>query len=146
MNETILCDFINHHRYGVISSIADDSTPQSAVVGIAATPTLDIVFDTLDTSRKFSNLRQRPSCSFVIGCSGEQTLQIEGHAEILEGEARDPYLQTYFAQWPEGRDRLQWPGIAYLVVHPTWLRYSDFSQNPPIIHETVPRQFRQIHL
>lgn len=34
-----------------------------------------------------------------------------------------------------GRDRLAWPGIIHLRVRPTWLRYSDFSHDPPVITE-----------
>jgi hypothetical protein len=30
---------------------------------------------------------------------------------------------------------LKWPGIAYFVVHPHWLRYSDYDQTPPLIQE-----------
>jgi hypothetical protein len=28
-----------------------------------------------------------------------------------------------------------WPDIAYFVVRPTWMRHSDFDQNPPFIRE-----------
>ena len=31
--------------------------------------------------------------------------------------------------------RMAWPGIAYFVVQPRWIRYSDFDQRPPLIVE-----------
>ena len=30
---------------------------------------------------------------------------------------------------------MSWPGIVYFVVRPTWIRYSDYDQSPPLIHE-----------
>ena len=123
------------HRYGVVSSISPDGSPQSALVGIATSPELEIIFDTVNSSRKFPNLIERPRCSFVIGWSGEQTLQYEGIAEEPTGAALQRYQEVYFSVWPDGLARLSWPGIAYFVVHPRWIRYSDFDQNPPLIGE-----------
>lgn len=122
-------------RYAVVSSIAGDGSPQSALVGIASTPSLELIFDTLDSTRKFANLCQRPRCSMVIGWTGEQTLQLEGRAEAPQSPELARLQQAYFEQWPECRAHLAWPGIAYLVVRPTWLRYSDFDQSPPLIQE-----------
>ena len=30
---------------------------------------------------------------------------------------------------------LSWPGIVYFRVRPTWIRFSDFSKDPPTIVE-----------
>jgi pyridoxine/pyridoxamine 5'-phosphate oxidase len=59
--------FISSQKLAVVSSIGSDGMPQSAVIGIGVTPELDIVFDTLDQSRKAQNLIARPTCSLVIG-------------------------------------------------------------------------------
>jgi len=32
---------------------------------------------------------------------------------------------------------MNWPDIAYFVVRPRWIRYSDYDQKPPIIEEVV---------
>jgi hypothetical protein len=81
MDTTALYTFMTQHRYGVVSSISASNTPQSALVGIAVTPDLEIIFDTVKTSRKYSNLIARPLCSFAVGWSGEQTVQFEGTGE-----------------------------------------------------------------
>jgi hypothetical protein len=83
MTEAGLYDFMAKHRLGVLGTICDRGTPQSALVGIAITPRLEIIFDTLKSSRKYSNLVSRPPCSFVIGGwgAGEQTVQFEGEAK-----------------------------------------------------------------
>jgi pyridoxine/pyridoxamine 5'-phosphate oxidase len=126
---------MRQHRYGVVSSISRSGTPQSALVGIATTPELEIVFDTVKTSRKYPNLIERSSCSFVVGWSGEQTVQFEGIAEEPAGAELKRCQKIYFAVWPEGREHLNWPGIAYFVVRPRWIRYSDYDQSPPLIEE-----------
>jgi pyridoxine/pyridoxamine 5'-phosphate oxidase len=105
-----------------VSYLSPAGTPQSAVVGIAVTPELELVFDTVASSRKFRNLKARPECSVVLW-RGEITMQYEG---IAEETTADHYKEAYFKKMPDGRDRLSWPGITYFVVRPKWVRYSDF--------------------
>jgi hypothetical protein len=104
-------------------------------VGIATTTELEIVFDTVKSSRKYPNLIERPACSFVVGWDGEQTIQFEGLAMEPQGDELRRYQQAYFAVWPDGPARMSWPGIAYFVVRPRWIRFSDFDRNPPLIEE-----------
>jgi hypothetical protein len=122
-------------RYGVVSSMSRDGSPQSALVGIATTPELEIVFDTLNSSRKYQNLIECPSCSLVVGWDGEQTVQYEGIAAEPKGAELKQYQEAYFAVWPDCVAHLSWPGIAYFVVRPRWIRYSDYDQKPPLIEE-----------
>jgi hypothetical protein len=135
MDKTSLYSVMTLSRYGVVSSIAANGSSQSALVGIAVTPELEIVFDTLKTTRKCANLIERPSCSFVLWWSGEQTAQFEGIASEPQGDALDRYREVYFAVWPDGPTRLDWPGLVHLVVRPRWIRYSDYDQSPPLIEE-----------
>jgi len=135
MDRAALYEFLTRHRYGVVSSLSQSGTPQSALVGIAVTPQLEIVFDTLKTTRKYPNLIAHPNCSFVIGWENEQTVQLEGIAFEPHGAELAKYQQAYFAAWPDGAARISWPGITWIVIHPHWLRYSDFNQNPPLIAE-----------
>jgi hypothetical protein len=138
MDKAALYTFMAGFRYGILSSLSKAGTPQSALVGIATTPELEIVFDTVKTSRKYSNLIERPACSFVVGgWAGEQTVQFEGLAIEPEGDELHRYQQAYFFAWPDGPGRMSWPGIAYFVVRPRWIRFSDFDQNPLLIVETT---------
>jgi hypothetical protein len=41
----------------------------------------------------------------------------------------------YFSRFPDGRERQRWPGITYWRVRPAWVRYSDYSRNPPEVVE-----------
>src|SRR5580704_13826455 len=135
MDRASLHAFMTQHRYGVVSSMSRSGAPQSALVGIATTPDLEIIFDTVKTSRKYPNLIERSSCSFVVGWSGEETVQFEGIAEEPRGPELKRCQEVYFAAWPDGPERMKWPGIAYFVVRPRWIRYSDYDQSPPLIEE-----------
>jgi hypothetical protein len=135
MTQTDLVTFIERHRLGVLGTISGANRPQSALVGVAVTPDLEIVFDTVSGSRKYPNLIARPACSFVIGCSNEQTIQYEGEARLLQPPELARYQEIYFKAFPDGPARLSWPGIVYFAVRPLWIRYSDFDQTPAFIHE-----------
>jgi hypothetical protein len=97
MDRIALHSFMARHRYGVVSSISGDDTPQSALVGIAISPELEIIVDTVKSSRKCPNLIARPNCSFVVGWAGEQTVQFEGIASEPNGPDLMRYQETYFA-------------------------------------------------
>jgi hypothetical protein len=137
MTEVDLYAFLNQHKLGVLGTICPADTPQSSLVGIAVTPKLEIIFDTVKHSRKYPNLLARPACSFIVGGWGatEQTVQYEGVAEELKSPDLQVYQEIYFKAWPDGPARMSWPGIVYFVVKPTWIRYSDFDQRPPLIVE-----------
>ena len=127
--------FMRLQRLGVVSSLGPEGTPQSALVGVAVTPGWEVVFDTLRSTRKYRNLTARPACSVVLGWNGEQTVQMEGLAAEPDGAEMERLREVYFSVWPEGRERLQWPGLVHLVVRPRWVRYSDYDQSLPCIEE-----------
>jgi pyridoxine/pyridoxamine 5'-phosphate oxidase len=127
--------FLREHRLAVISTTGPAASPQAAVIGIAVTEALDIIFDTVTTSRKYANLCADPRVALVIGWDLGQTVQLEGTAEVLSGPELDACKPDYFALWPDGRDRERWPDIAYIRVRPRWLRYSDYSRAPPRVEE-----------
>jgi hypothetical protein len=135
MDRASLYSFMSKYRYGVVSSTSSAGNSQSALVGIATTPDLEILFDTVSSSRKYSNLIERPRCSFVVGWGTEQTVQFEGTAILPEGQELKRYQNAYFAVWPECRTHLKWPGIVYFVVRPAWIRFSDYDQKPSLIEE-----------
>jgi pyridoxine/pyridoxamine 5'-phosphate oxidase len=138
MTEAGVYEFIATRKLAVVSSVGPDGAPQSALVGFALTPDREIVFDTLEHSRKGCNLIREPQCSLVICCSGEVTVQIEGFAAQHRVDEEGGWKQAYFRAWPDGPARLNWPGLTYFLVSPTWIRYSDFGQSPPEIVEFRP--------
>ncbi len=50
MDKTALYSFMAGERYAVLSSVAEDGSPQSALIGIAVTEKLEVIFDTVKSS------------------------------------------------------------------------------------------------
>jgi hypothetical protein len=133
-----LLAFMRSHRLAVQSTVSPSGTSESAVVGIAVSDSLEIVFDTLGSTRKAENLRHNPNISFVIGGlipKDERSLQYEGVADFPNGEELEQVRALYFSVWPDGRERLSWPGLVHVRVRPRWMRFSDYNQSPPVIVE-----------
>jgi pyridoxine/pyridoxamine 5'-phosphate oxidase len=136
MDQARMYRWMRRQQYGVVATVASDGTPQSALIGIATMPDLGFVFDTLKTSRKYANLMAKPCCSMVVGWTDEQTLQLQGIVEQPTGSYLQLCQAAYFNAWPSGVARMQWPNIAYFVMRPGWLRYSDYGLSPPLIWES----------
>jgi general stress protein 26 len=120
---------------------------QAAVVGIAVTDTFEIIFDTLASARKAQNIARDPRIALVIGgvLDGEErTVQYEGLADRPTGQELQPLQELYFRAFPEGRNRLSWPGLVYLRVKPQWIRYSDYRSDPPTIVELQGDQLAEL--
>jgi PPOX class probable F420-dependent enzyme len=131
-----LLAFLRKHRLGVLSTVSPEGEPEAAVVGIAITDDLEIVFDTLDTTRKIRNLRRTPKIAFVVGWDQEITVQLEGIADEPHGTELARLKLTYFAAYPECREHERWPHITYVRVKPRWIRYSDYNPGGGIVEFT----------
>jgi general stress protein 26 len=138
MTPRTLLDFLRSHRLAVEASVSPTSAAQAAVVGFAISDQFEIVFDTLASTRKAQNLRQNPKIALVIGGATdgeERTVQYEGIADEPSGPELEELKQVYYTAYPDGPGRLSWPGLIYVRVRPTWLRYSDYTIDPPTIVE-----------
>lgn len=138
MNPKQLLQFLRQHRLAVQASVSSADCPQAAVVGFAVTDQFEIVFDTLDSTRKAQNLRRNPHLALVIGGTSpgdERTVQYEGIADEPSGAELDRLKDVYYRAYQDGPSRLTWRGLIYVRVRPTWIRYSDFSVDPPQIVE-----------
>lgn len=135
MNVQEVFRFMNDERLGVLATISERGQPEAALMGFAVTPELEIIFDTLNSSRKYPNLKRNPRVAWVIGCTTEVTVQYEGIAEELEGEALAEYKKIYFAKFTDGPERQSWPGITYFVVRPKWVRFCDYDPKKRRIEE-----------
>ena len=135
MQRAELIEFLRRYKLAVVASRAADGAPQAAVVGFAVSDRLELIFDTLESTRKYQNLRADPRIALVVGWDHAITAQIEGVVDFPEGAELQRIRECYFVPYPDGRDRLAWPGITHARVRPTWLRYSDFTCDPPRILE-----------
>ena len=133
MGRDDLLRFMRAHPNAVQATISSDGSPQAAVVGIAVTDLFEVVFDSLETTRKAVNLSQNPRVALVIGGwtpGDERTVQYEGIVDRPTGVELEALKAIYYARFPSGPSRLAWPGLVYLRARATWIRYTDFDKNP----------------
>lgn len=133
-----ILEFMRSQSLAVQASVSSSGRPQAAVVGIVVTDGFEIIFDTVDSSRKVRNLRQNPRISFVVGgliAEDERSVQYEGVVDEPSGGELGDVREAYFAKFPEGRERLSWQGLIHMRAKPVWLRFSDFNRTPPEVVE-----------
>jgi hypothetical protein len=138
MTRDDLLAFMRAERYAVQASVSPANATQAAVVGIAVSDDFEIVFDTLTDSRKAINLRANPLIAFAIGPThdrADRTVQYEGVADMPSGDELRRAQEIYFGVFPDGRERLTWPGLIHVRVKPIWIRYSNFAVTPPLVLE-----------
>jgi len=136
MTREFIYSFIKRNNLAVLST-SKEHKPQAALIGFAISEDLEIVFDTVKTSRKYENLLQNPCAALVIGWDDETSLQYEGTATELTGEGAEYYKEIYFETFKDGRDRAEtWPDIVHFKIMPSWIRYSNFNV-PVVIEEMV---------
>ena len=131
-------DFVRAHSLGVQASVSPGATPQAAVVGFIVTDDFELFFDTVESTRKVTNLRRNSSIAFVVGglADGDEcTVQYEGIVDEPGGSTLEQLKERYFARFPDGKTRQSWPGILYMRVRPRWVRFSNFESTPPEIVE-----------
>jgi pyridoxine/pyridoxamine 5'-phosphate oxidase len=128
-------DIAKTKRYLIVSTVNESGAPEAALMGFALTQAKEVVFDTLSTSRKAVNLARNPAAALVIGWDDSISLQIEGVARRPVGADLASAKDAYFRAWPDGRARENWPNIAYVVVQPKWIRYSNYAAGPPVVEE-----------
>src|SRR5690349_10282775 len=119
MDAKSLLPFLREHRLAVQASVSPAHSAQAAVVGFAITDQFEISFDTLESTRRVTNLRQTPKVALVIGgltAGDERTAQDEGLADEPAGTELEQLTEVYYQVYPDGRNRRSWPGLIYIRV------------------------------
>lgn len=136
MTHQFIHDFIAKHPYAVLSTINAEGKPEAALVGIAVTPDLELIFDTPRKARKFGNLMASSSVALVIGWDNEQTMQYEGVASQVSKHELDEVHKVYVKVFPDSTERKDdWRRIAYFRIKPQCIRYSDLNKPETIKEE-----------
>ncbi|HMI60027.1 MAG TPA: pyridoxamine 5'-phosphate oxidase family protein [Puia sp.] len=128
MDAAFIYETMRKFHLAAVASTSDDHQPETAVVGIVVTADLEVVFDTVRSSRKYRNLMVHPKVALVIW-KNEMTVQYEGEVRELEGPEDDHYREVYYSVFPDGRERTaKWEGLTHFVIRPRWIRYSNFEE------------------
>jgi hypothetical protein len=142
MTRVELLRFMRAERHATVASVSPTGAAQAAVVGVVVSDDFEIFFDTLDVTRKALNLRARPRAAVVLGsvaADAKVTVQVEGAADEPRGTDLERLKELYFERFLDGPTRQAWKGLIYVRVRPTWLRLSDYAQDPPRIVELDAR-------
>ena len=122
--------FLSARNLAVISSAAENAEPEAALINYGVTKDLELIFETLQTSRKYLNLLRNPRAAFVMGFEGDcETCQYEGVVDKPDEYELQPLLEIYFAARPDALEHRGWPDLIYLRARPTWIRISNYSRN-----------------
>lgn len=123
--KTKILDFLDKQLLTVISTSQKDA-PEAAVIGFAENENLELFFGTFNTTRKYANIKSNPRVAFVIGWSLDEviTVQYEGIATELEGEAAELAKQKVVTKNPGSSRFANDPKQRYFKVEPKWIRYS----------------------
>ncbi len=137
MQKTELVAFIGAQKWAVEATVAADGGPQAAVIGVAVTDDLEVVFDTGTRARKAENLRRTKRMALVVGWDEGRTVQLEGVVDEVTRESADHarLLAVYVAKFPDGAARATDPDIAFFRLRPSWGKVSDFRGALPSIEE-----------
>jgi hypothetical protein len=142
MTRAELLRFMRAERHAAVASVSATGAPQAAVVGVVVSEDFEIFFDTIDATRKAVNLRARPRAAVVLGSvapDAKVTVQVEGTADEPHGTDLERLKELYFERFLDGPTRQAWKGLIYVRIRPTWLRLSDYAQDPPRIVELDAR-------
>jgi pyridoxine/pyridoxamine 5'-phosphate oxidase len=127
LHRNTLVQFIRERGLGVVSTISPAGAPEAALVNLAVTDDLELVFYTLQDARKCVNLRRNRRIAIVIGWEDERTLQVEGLADEPHGGELDRLKDMYSAARPNARAQMAWPGLTWFRVRPKWVRLSNYG-------------------
>lgn len=132
-----LLAFLASQHLGVLATISERGTPQAALVGITETAELHIIFGTANTSRKYANIKRDPNVALVIGHDMDAgiTVQYEGIAQELSGEASEKCRQAHLAKNPRAKKFAFANNQRWFLVTPTWIRFTNVGAKPPQLFE-----------
>lgn len=128
--QEIVSEFIKEQRLAVLGTVGQDGQPNSAVVGIFVGHNFEIVFGTFRTSRKVKNLQNDQRVSLVIGWDKGRTVQYQGQAKPLSGQAVEEFAKAHLADMSSLAKFLDPNETVFYKISPTWVRYSDLSKEP----------------
>lgn len=122
--------FVQEQGLTVLSTVSADGNPESATVECVVTDDFEIIFDTFQHFRKYTNLQANKRISAVFGWRDDITVQFEGEAEELSGELLDHYQGYYLRKIPSARKFAEMKDISWFRVIPKWARFTDVSREP----------------
>lgn len=120
----------------VLATSTKKAKPECSVLSYAVEDDLSIILSTHKSSRKCTYIKENSQVALVFGWAFNQpNIQYEGVASIIEeGEEYKEYEKLFFSANPYARV-FKKPETIFIVVKPTWIRWTNFMHIPPEIKE-----------
>jgi general stress protein 26 len=119
----------------VLSTVSVDGKSESAVMAYMIKDDFTILMNTESSTRKVQNILENNQVSIVVGgINGDPSVQIDATARIADNQQSKDAKEFLLSQNPELANYFTDTG-RFIVITPTWLRWSDYSQNPAEIKE-----------
>lgn len=127
-----LYQYLHKQLICVLATVTKERKPEAASMAFSETESLEIIFQTPNTTRKYQNLKNNPHVAIVVGWDIEEydTLQYEGIARELAEDERDYYSKTHVSKNPFSRKFIDIPGNKFFLVTPIWIRYTGLKTEP----------------
>lgn len=122
-----LLGFLQGRQLAVLATASLDGTPEAALINIAVTPELEVIFETTTATQKFRNLEHNPRVSLVIGWESDATLQMNGLVDAPMGGELERLKGFFLESFPDKFSHQYWPGNDYFRVRPYWARLSNYG-------------------
>lgn len=140
-DKSTILNFFYDQPMATISTVAQGSAqPESALIAFAETEDLEIIFETFVDTRKWQNLQDNPRVALVIGWNTKKhiTIQYEGIATPIPSAKSEKYIKLFLAKdTPCTEKFLRDPRVCLFRIRPTWIRYSDYTNDNPKIIELI---------
>ena len=135
VNKNTVLEFIKKNDFCVLSTSSKTGKSESAVMALTVKDDFTLLMNTAGTTRKIINLLENPQVSVIVGgLKNDPSVQIDGKASVIEGDEAKTACAYMLNVHPELKDY----GIEtgkFISITPNWLRWVDFTQNPPVIEE-----------
>ena len=134
-NKPEILQYLQTHSLSVLSTVGNNSKPESAVMAFIAQSDFTFLMFTEKQSRKWQNFTVNSQASMVVGgLNDDPSVQLDGKIQVLDKERGETAKKQALSLHPEWSEYFSSPTGAWFAFTPTWLRYLDFSKSPP---ETV---------
>ncbi len=124
--------FLRNNRIGVLAIEMLDGAPHGATLHFAHVDDPFVFY--FKTSREYRkagpithNLKTR--ASFVVGMSEDEmkTLQLDGYAEVTQGDEVENFNKVFFGKFLEKAGKPENPKDLFFKFTPTWWRFTDWK-------------------
>lgn len=117
-----------------IATVGENGEPQAATVEFCVQGN-DILFDSVETSRKVNNIERGSHVALVMMPSETSTIQLQGEAVALTGDERARAVEVYLTKIPRASAWINNTDVKVFSVRLTWARYTDVSTHPWDVQE-----------